>query len=498
MEVTFQNQGCPCLKPVLRQARNAEQSQEIKLAEGMPDVGRILTAWGQPILRGKEWGSDGLTVTGGMMVWVLYTPEDGSTERCLDGWIPFQLRFELPEELPEGKICLGMLPRAVEARTVSPRKIQVRAGLSLLCQAFVPMEVPVARPQHLPEGVELLENTYPVRLWKEAGEKAFSQEETLTLPDSAPVPEELICYWADARVTDRKVLSQKLVFRGSTAVHLCYRCREGQLHCWDFDLPFSQYAELTGEYGPDAQTEFSLCLTGLELELDEEGRMNLKCGIAAQYALSDREQLELTQDAYSPGRELQIQMSTLELPVTLDGRRENLYAEQTLPGQGSLVVDSRFLPEYPRQRREGTCPVLEQCGTFQLLYYGEDGALHAGSARWEGTLPVTADEAVDIWAVPGIGTCQAAIGGSEMTLKAELPVELTAATVERLSVVTGLTLGESRKGEGGRPSLILCRAGERSLWDMAKAAGSTVASIREANDLQGEPAPDQMLLIPIL
>ena len=59
MEVTFQNQGCPCLKPVLRQARNAEQSQEIKLAEGMPDVGRILTAWGQPILRGKEWGSDG-------------------------------------------------------------------------------------------------------------------------------------------------------------------------------------------------------------------------------------------------------------------------------------------------------------------------------------------------------------------------------------------------------------------------------------------------------
>ena len=44
MEVTFQNQGCPCLKPVLRQVRNAEQSQEIRLTEGMPDVGRILTA----------------------------------------------------------------------------------------------------------------------------------------------------------------------------------------------------------------------------------------------------------------------------------------------------------------------------------------------------------------------------------------------------------------------------------------------------------------------
>lgn len=498
MEVTFQNQGCPCLKPILHQTRNAEQSQEIRLTEGMPDVGRILTAWGQPILRSKEWGADGLSVTGGMMVWVLYAPEDGSGERCLDGWIPFQLTFELPEELPEGKICLGMLPRAVEARTVSPRKIQVRAGLSLLCQAFVPMEIPLAVPQNPGPEVELLQNTYPVRLWKEAGEKAFSQEETLNLPDSAPVPEELICYWADARVTDRKVLSQKLVFRGSTAVHLCYRCREGQLHSWDFDLPFSQYAELAGEYGPDAQAEFTLCPTALELELDEGGQMNLKCGIAAQYALSDREQLELTQDAYSPGRELQIQQSTLELPVMLDSRRENLYAEQTLPGESSLVVDSRFLPEYPRQRREGESPVLEQSGTFQTLYYGEDGALHAGTARWEGSLPVTADESVDIWAVPVPGASQAAIGGSGITLKSELPMELTAATAERQSVVTGLTLGDARKGEAGRPSLILCRAGERSLWDMAKAAGSTVASIREANDLQGEPAPDQMLLIPIL
>ena len=498
MEVTFQNQGCPCLKPVLRQVRNAEQSQEIRLTEGMPDVGRILTAWGQPILRSKEWGSDGLSVTGGMMVWVLYAPEDGSGERCLDGWIPFQLNFELPEELPEGKINLGMLPRAVEARSISPRKIQVRASVSLMCQAFVPMEIPVAQPQNLPQDVELLRNTYPLRLWKEAGEKAFTQEETLNLPDSAPVPEELICYWADARVTDRKVLSGKLVFRGSTAVRLCYRCREGQLHSWDFDLPFSQYAELVGEYGSDAQAEFTLCPTALELELDGDGRMNLKCGIAAQYVLSDREQLELTQDAYSPGRELQIQMSTLELPVTLDSRRENLFAEQTMPGESSLVVDSRFLPEYPRQRREGERPVLEQTGTFQTLYYGEDGALRAGTARWEGSLPVTADESVDIWAVPVPGASQAAIGGSGITLKSELPMELTAATVERLSVVTGLTLGESRKGEAGRPSLILCRAGERSLWDMAKAAGSTVASIREANDLQGEPAPGQLLLIPIL
>ena len=43
---------------------------------------------GQTILRGKEWRSDSVSFSGGMMVWILYAPEDGSEERCIDGWIP--------------------------------------------------------------------------------------------------------------------------------------------------------------------------------------------------------------------------------------------------------------------------------------------------------------------------------------------------------------------------------------------------------------------------
>lgn len=498
MEVTFQNHGYDCLNPVVRQVLSSEQSQEIRLSEEMPDVGKILAAWGQPILRSKEWNGDAFGAACGMMVWVLYVPEDGSAERCLDAWIPLQLHFDLPEDdLPEGKICLGMLPKPVEARSISPRKIQVRAGLSLAAQAFVPMQIPVSLPQGLPEDVELLKSTYPVRLLREAGEKIFQQEEILALPDSAPIPQMLICYRAEPRVTDRKVLSQKLVFRGNTNVHLLYRCQEGQLHSWDFDIPFSQYTELEGEYGSEAQAEFTLCPTALELELDADGRMNLKCAVAAQYVLSDREQLEVIEDAYSPGREMTLQTGVLELPGILDSRREGVYAQQDVNAQAGLLVDTWFLPEYPRQRREEAGVVLEQPGTFQTLYYGEDGALHGGAARWDGTLSVPADEKVDIWAAPMPAAPQAAIGGSSITAKAELPMDLMAVAMERLPVVTGLTLGQPRKPEAGRPSLILRRAGEKSLWEIAKASNSTVCSIREANDLQGEPTPGQMLLIPI-
>lgn len=152
MDVSFQNRECACLHQAVREMQNSEQTQEIRLTEGMPDVGRILSAWGQPILRSKEWGTDTLNYTGGMMVWVLYAPEDGGPEQCIEGWIPFQLRWDVPEDLPEGQLRLRLLPRLVDARSVSPRKILVRAGMAVLAEAFVPTHVSVPELTDVPEG----------------------------------------------------------------------------------------------------------------------------------------------------------------------------------------------------------------------------------------------------------------------------------------------------------------------------------------------------------
>ena len=498
MDVNFQNREDSCLRLAVREIQNSEQTQEIRLTEGMPDVGRILSSWGQPILRSKEWGADTLNYSGGMMVWVLYAPEDGSPERWIEGWIPFQLRWDVPEDLPEGQMRLRLMPRLVDARSVSPRKILVRAGMAVCAEAFVPTQIPVPELTDLPEGVELLRKTYPVRLMKEAGEKSFVLDEELTLPDDLPQPEQIVYYRVEPKVSDRKVLSEKVVFRGNANLHTLYRGEGGQLHSWDFDLPFSQYAELSGEYGQEAQADFALCPTSMELELDGEGHLRFKCGIAAQYCVTDREQLNVVEDAYSPSRELTIQTQGLEIPVILENRRETAYAQGSLSAAANTAVDVRFLPDFPRQKyREGGAE-LELPGVFQSLHYGEDGSLEAGTVRWDGTLSLNADEDTLLTAIPSPASLQSSVGSGQITMKAELPLELTAMASQQLPVVTGLTLGEERRPDPGRPSLIVRRAGSESLWQIAKASHSTVGSIREANGLQNEPAPGQLLLIPVL
>ena len=68
---------------------------------------------------------------------------------------------------------------------------------------------------------------------------------------------------------------------------------------------------------------------------------------------------------------------------------------------------------------------------------------------------------------------------------------------ESISMISGLELGEQTEGEKEKPALILRRAENDDLWNLAKESGSTVDMIRKANQLEGSPQPGQWLLIPL-
>ena len=64
MDLQFNQSVIKYLRTVSREYQTQEQTQEIRIPDGMPDIGSILGSWGQVILRGKEWNGDTLTVTG--------------------------------------------------------------------------------------------------------------------------------------------------------------------------------------------------------------------------------------------------------------------------------------------------------------------------------------------------------------------------------------------------------------------------------------------------
>lgn len=499
MEIQFKKEDLFWLHCPVGDVRNVEQTQEIKLTDGMPDIGRVLAAWGQPVLRSKEWNPDSFGISGGMKVWVLYAPEDGSTVRCLEGWIPFTMQWDLPPGTSEGQIRVLMRTRFVDARSVSPRKVMVRAGMAALGEGYVPGQSSTYIPEEVPEDVQLLTASYPLRMCLEAGEKTFTLDEELSLPSSCPEAKKLIYAALQPAVEDQRVLGNRLVYRGSANLHVLYMSEEGQLFSWDFPVSISQFADLKGNYGNEARGDILLAVTDMDISLDDEGHFRLKGGIAAQYTVDDLQMVRGVEDAYSVTRELEMERESESLPVILETAERKLTARQHLPQEANVVADVSFTHEFPRQRRMGDTVEVEQPGTFQVLYYSPEGSLQASTARWEGKTELEASPEVRLQLISkGFPEPRGQITAEGIELTAQLPMTWQAASRQQTENVHSLRIGEAREPDPGRPTLILCRAGEESLWQMARENGSTMDAIREASGLEGEPEPGQMLLIPVL
>lgn len=489
MEMAFQKIESPCLMGAVREVQNSEQTQELRLPDGYPDVGRVLCAWGQTILRGKEWRSDSILVSGGMLMWVLYAPEDGTAPRVLDGWLPFQLRWQLPQDCQEGTIRVTALTRFADARSVSPRKLMLRGGIGVLAEVWCPSRLETWRCGQEPEGVELLRQSYPLRLPREAGEKQFQLEEELS---TGVIPEGLLYYTLRPEILEQKVLAGKLAFRGNANLHVLLQCQDGKIMAQDFTLPFSQFAELHDSYSPEAQADVTCAVTNLELERDQAGTLHVRCSLAGQYLVDDVTTVETVADAYQPGSQLTLETQQLQPGAILEKRMETVSAEGNFQGELQQVEDVSFLPDFPRQYREGGGISLEIPGTIQVLCHDDQGNLRAASSRWEGKLRLAMGEDTALWAQPLL---QSPAGG--LPKRAELPLRLTTSGGQSIPMVTSMVPGPETQPDPQRPSLILRRAGEESLWELAKECGSTVAAIRSANGLQDAPKPGRMLLIPV-
>ena len=498
MGLQFQNSPLSYLRMLTHQKQPLEQTQEVRLPEGMSDIGTVLGAWGQVILRSKQWNSNSVGLSAGVMVWVLYAPEDGGTPCTVEVWVPFQQKFDLPDtQGREGAIHCAFTLAGVDARSTSARKLFVRVCVDTLLDALMGEKTELYQPQDIPEDVQLLKNTYPVILPMEAGERSFELEETLELPGSCPRLKKIIYYLACPRLQEKKVLSDKVVFRGSANVRMLYLAEDDLVYSWDFDVPFSQYGELDREYEPDAAADVRMVLTSAELEPDEQGSLRLNLGMVGQYVVRQRHLLPVTQDAYSPNRTVQLRSEQLPLPVILDRQDQKITAQQQLNMEGLRLADVSFFCRDMLPRQEGDSGIMELSGQFQVLCYDLEGKLTGTTCRWEQSWTLPTDRDTQLYVRLSCEPSQGVLSGGGANVESDLILDVQTVAAQGLEAITGLELGEWQKSSADRPSLIICRAGKDGLWSVAKATGSTVEAIQKANKLEQEPEPDSLLLIPI-
>lgn len=497
MEVKFMKKPLKCMRPFFSQIHTQEQTQEIRLPDAYPDIGKILGCWGQVLMRGKEWRSTSMGANGGVMAWVMYAPEDGTQPRVVDVWIPIQCRWDFPENADDGVMVLRPVVTNLDGRGISARKIMVRACVDTFAQAMKKESMELAEPADLPEDIQLLTRSYPMELPVEAGEKQVQIEENLALPGNLPPIHKIVHYRMSPSVTEQKVLGNRLVFRGQMDVCVMYLTEDGAVSRWETDVPFSQYTELDGDYGPNATAWVMPILTAMEMDLGEDQQLNMRAGIAAQYTIFDRSVLDVVEDAFSPARDVTPNTEEMLFPILLDSTGMELQAEGTL-NEAQQILSAVPYGEYPTLYMGNDGMQIHMDGQFQTLYQNTEGQITGDSLRFSSSAPFSSamENQTHLWMGDPVQT-DISPKGEGFSVRCTYPVTMQAYSGQSIPMVTELEIGEIREPDPNRPSMILRRAGEESLWTLAKSYGSTVAAIQEANRLDGEPNDGEMLLIPI-
>lgn len=497
MEIPFEKTRSRFWQQKLYTPVTLEACQEYKLPESMPDIGRVIAAWGQAVLRGKEWRGDHIGISGGVMVWVLYAPEDGSAPRRLESWIPFTARVDHSHDGEDGVIRAECVLCGADARNVSARKLMLRSSVGLMVQTLVPREAELCSPGEIPEDVQILERVYPMVLTREAGERSFLSDEQVPMPQGMPQPQKVIYCRLMPRITERRVMGSRAVFRGTGELHLLYQDDEEKLHSTDVSVPFAQYVDLEGDYTDDAEISCLSCITSLEAEPEETGGLRVKCGLVCQYIINAPTVVRCAEDAYSCQRELELQQQDVLLPAWLEEQIRQVELGERLAGD-EVPVDAIFFPDLPLVTKQPGGVEVRCGGSFQTLTEAPDGTLQSKSlkAAKAETLMTACDTIPCTWLRGGTALRRE---GSGWTLEQELELKLDSLCTKPVAMLAGIRAGQLREPDPDRPSVIVrARKPEESLWDIAKYCGSTVSAIQRLNRLESEPEENRLLLIPVI
>lgn len=496
MAIDFSSKVQNILRTTRFPEQQDEKSQDIRLEDSMPDIGRIIGTWGQFVVRGKEWRSTGLGVSCGVRVWVLYEPEGGGSGCTVETWIPFQMKWECTDEMQDGMLhCSGCI-RCLDARFTGARRMVVRTCIGVTLQAFIRDKLETFTVDDDGE-VELLEKSYPVKLAAEAGENRFSIEDTIELPENGITGKQVVYQSFIPILLDKQLMGDKIVYRGEGNLHVVYENGNGELESFDRLIPFSQYSELEGAYDSDGECTVSCLLADLEIELSGECCCTLRASLIGQYVIYAVTEIKTVEDMYSIKNQIEFEKAELQIPSVLDMYNEKILAEACQTVDCDKILDVYFIPASPQLIQRETQLEIRNSGVFQILVRDGGGCLQCYCWDWEKVWELTSDESVKAQMEIRILTMPTwEYRNGSLELEAPLCADVLFESGAAIPTIRSAQLTEPYTLLENSPSLILRTKGSQTLWEIGKRNHTRISDILAANHIEEEPDENTWLLIP--
>ena len=481
-----------------------EETLESIVPDACPDILRIVDVCGQATVSGKQAREGSAQVAGMVRASILYQPEGGGGLRRMEVGLPFTCQADAPGLTERGTVLASPRLRGAEARALNPRKVLLRVDLAVDVAACQPVERSICSGVSGSGGEGLCQRQFQGEHYQLCAvqEKPFTFSDQIRLQGTGEAPV-LLAVRAQPVCTESKLIGSKLIFKGMVELYLLLQEAGGGLTSAHESMPFSQIIEVAGagEEG-DCQVEVEVASIQCDQAPGDGRAMDVALELLAQAQVRCRRPVTLLQDLYSTSNLMEVERENQSL-CRLAEQSVRPQAVRELLETGELVrsiVDARLALGQVRQSREGNELVLTAEAWVTVLYLDENELVQSIRRSQPVTCRLECAEGAKCSCTcvcPGEVFAAPAAGGVEV----RFTVEFHCLTTETQAVpaVTSAQLGETRNaGEEQRPSVVLrMPAPGEELWDIAKAHGTTMEQILQANELEEEALPyGRMLLIP--
>lgn len=501
MELVFQEQKLEYLSKILCDTVSQEQTADVIIPDSAPDAARVADAFGTLLIRAEECGGDSASVSGTVQAGALFVGEDGSVQR-VETEIPFSVRRDYPKQTDECMMQSSCALRSVDARLLNSRKLLIRVCVSCTICVYAPKTAvcyDVAEPA---PNLQLKRSVLPLRMPAQLGEKSFTLNEVLEVPNGKPEIARLLKCLYRTQIEEQRMVGNKAVFKGSLTVHALYAGENETLCTFDWSIPFSQYAELERELDEgDLRTE--LTLTGAAAEPDSQfgsRRLLISVNLLAQCTVFCAQNVCVIEDAFCTDADFAPTWEEWSMTGILDQQEFRETATAESDQQAQQIVDAWFLPDEGAMQRTGDQMRIELPISCSVLYLDDAGQLQGRTLRpiVRMETKIAENAQCSIAQVSG-GDVFCSAGSSGISLRVPVAVSVDSFAEHAIRAVSGGEITPAEETAQRRPAVLLRLTDrEESVWEIAKSCRTSMQLIAAANELNGGSVPaGTLLLIPM-
>ncbi len=497
MELKFNGSQQEFLALQVGQTICHEETAEAIVPDSYPDVEQLLLCHGIATVRNWDYQNGNWVINGGVTAWALYSPQDYDTPKTLQYYIPFTVKCPCPEG--EGsQAVVDCRVGAIDGQIINSRKVLVRVTTVTDCYVYkTEMQEQHTYCSESEGALEIQQTTYPLIQPVEVGQKTFTISEEMDLTGGVPSIASICQYHCRMETVEMKLVGNKGVFKGLLHGVLLYETPEETLNTWTFQVPFSQYVELTKDHD-DQEMAVQLVFSNLQIEPQGQG-VSLSAEVMAQATIMGHSTLEAIEDAYSTMYQFVPQWKMAETTSRVDCQHMTQVARALHSCPAKVVLATQAYVGSPKlERREGMAEITVPL-SINVLWEDERGELGGQTVKLDALFETEmANPCQCKLAAYLSGEAFAIPAGDGMEVRCAVGLDIETWVSQAIPMLVGGELGESLD-KSQYPSLILrhVEPGD-TLWSVAKTCRTTMGEIATANNLGSlDEALSDMILIPV-